>query len=197
MTSSLIPSDCNRVSPYLDSSFVSCLPKIGQRQLKARDNSPVKHRTKFEADDDGCILLWCQQTRKNEFIHGLLIKTPILEQLQEPSAINLLKSHIRHKTHISRNNLSGPQLPERPCQPWSTAECVAKGEILRPTKNLTSEGAGESGDNHCRECRKPINWQDLTTHVLLNSPSQTYVLALLTGSSQLKQLVKKGVYWEN
>jgi hypothetical protein len=45
----------------------------------ARDNSPVKYGTKLESDEDGCTLLWKQQTRKKRIKHDPLTKTPIFQ----------------------------------------------------------------------------------------------------------------------
>ncbi len=43
----------------------------------AGDNSPVKFGTKIEVDEEGCILLWKQQTRRKRITHDPLTKTPI------------------------------------------------------------------------------------------------------------------------
>ena len=43
----------------------------------AKDNHPIKYRTKIEADEDGCTLLWQQQTRQKQVHCDLLTNMPI------------------------------------------------------------------------------------------------------------------------
>ncbi len=43
----------------------------------AGDNAPIKFGTKIEADEEGCTLLWKQQTRRKRITHDPLTKTPI------------------------------------------------------------------------------------------------------------------------
>ena len=81
----------------------------------ARDNSPVKYGTKIESDEDGCTLLWKQQTRQKRINHDPLTKTPIFQtapgtlryQAFEATYMACDASHLREQIRIDLDHLCG------------------------------------------------------------------------------------------
>ena len=45
----------------------------------AKDNYPIKYGIKIEADEDGCTLMWKQQTRQKRVHHDPLTNMPIFQ----------------------------------------------------------------------------------------------------------------------
>ena len=117
----------------------------------AGDNAPIKFGTKIEADEEGCTLLWKQQTRRKRITHDPLTKTPIFRtvpgtrryQAFEATYMACDASHLLN--HISLNLDSLKNAID-----LDPAEFVAEEDINRPEKGSKgSEGAqGEDQEKH-------------------------------------------------
>ena len=113
----------------------------------AKDNAPIKFGTKIEADEEGCTLLWKQQTRRKRVLHDPLTKTPIFRtapgtrryQAFEATFMACDASHLRNHISLNLDRLRTTDL--------DPAEFIAEENIHLPEKEIkASEKVHEDDD---------------------------------------------------
>ena len=105
----------------------------------AQDNLPVKYGIKIESNEDGCTLLWKQQTRKKWINHDPLTKNPIIQtapgtlcyQAFEATYMACDASHLREQVQVDLDHLRG-HVEQDP------AKFSPEEDLLRPEDLKTS-----------------------------------------------------------